>query len=685
MKIIALKVGTKLTLILSLLIFVMITFLVLFTRSRTLELANRDSQVIAEQYASHYGSDVETMFQAVIRETASVGGSVQAIVQEGTNDRSRELVTRILSDWFIVSSKVSHIYDTWATFEPGAFDGRDEEFAGTETYGESGIYSTWIYDEGDGNLGIYPSELSGDPASDTWYTIPRDRGKITISDAYDFEYSNGFQTVVTIAQPLYDSSGQFIGEVGSDFEVGFFHKEISSVKIYENGFLSLITEGGTIVSTKDESMLGQNLSSYPWMTQEIQEKIENRDLFSFDAKMDGFKGDLYNYSIPLELGVSGNTWTIIVSIPKDEINFQANQMSMIIMLIGLFMILIAVVLVSIISKSITTPLKKAIQFAGEVSNGNLEYTFVNNRKDELGDLADSLNSMKSNLLNIISNILQSTDNVVSGSSQMMSSSQQLASGATEQAASSEEASASMEEMNATIQQNAMNASETATISRKAAIDAESSGKAVDEAVGAMNQIAGKISIIEEIARQTNLLALNAAIEAARAGDVGKGFAVVASEVRKLAERSQTAAGEISGLSIQTVSSAENASKMLSKLVPDIQKTAQLIQEISAASDEQNEGTDQVNSALLQLDKVIQQNASASEEMASTSEVLSSQAVHLQKVMKFFKTGNQSVKTEREIIPEKKELTKEEVKPLPSITGITLSDEESINDLDFSDF
>jgi len=243
----------------------------------------------------------------------------------------------------------------------------------------------------------------------------------------------------------------------------------------------------------------------------------------------------------------------------------------------------------------------------------------------------------------------------------------------------------MEEMNATIQQNAMNASETATISRKAAIDAESSGKAVDEAVGAMNQIAGKISIIEEIARQTNLLALNAAIEAARAGDVGKGFAVVASEVRKLAERSQTAAGEISGLSIQTVSSAENASKMLSKLVPDIQKTAQLIQEISAASDEQNEGTDQVNSALLQLDKVIQQNASASEEMASTSEVLSSQAVHLQKVMKFFKTGNQSVKTEREIIPEKKELTKEEVKPLPSITGITLSDEESINDLDFSDF
>ncbi len=212
-------------------------------------------------------------------------------------------------------------------------------------------------------------------------------------------------------------------------------------------------------------------------------------------------------------------------------------------------------------------------------------------------------------------------------------------------AAAEEVSSFMEQMTSNIKQNSDNALQTDKISQKAAQDARKGGQAVAEAVNAMKEIANKISIIEEIARQTNLLALNAAIEAARAGEHGKGFAVVASEVRKLAERSQTAAGEIGELSSSSVEVAEKAGEMLARLVPDIQKTAELVQEITAASAEQNSGADQINKAIVQLDQVIQQNASASEEMASTSEELAGQAEQLQATIEFFKTNGAAKKRE----------------------------------------
>jgi methyl-accepting chemotaxis protein len=215
----------------------------------------------------------------------------------------------------------------------------------------------------------------------------------------------------------------------------------------------------------------------------------------------------------------------------------------------------------------------------------------------------------------------------------------MSQGATEQAAAAEQASASMEEMAANIKQNADNAAQTEKISRQSAKDAELSGEAVTRAVDAMRTIADKIGIVQEIARQTDLLALNAAVEAARAGEHGKGFAVVASEVRKLAERSQTAAAEISAVSGDTVKAAQEAGDMLQRLVPDIRKTAELVSEISAACREQDVGANQINEAIQQLDKVTQQNAGASEEMSATSEELAAQAEELQASIAFFRTDS----------------------------------------------
>jgi methyl-accepting chemotaxis protein len=328
-----------------------------------------------------------------------------------------------------------------------------------------------------------------------------------------------------------------------------------------------------------------------------------------------------------------------------------------------------------IAVNISRGLARAVGLADAVSIGDLSQKIDVSSNDEVGDLVKSLNKMTANLnataalaneiaqgnltieakplsdkdtlglalermveklRQIVSEALTAAQNVSAGSQELSASAEQLSQGATEQASSAEEASSSMEEMASNVKQNADNASQTEKIAAQSAKDAEASGAAVGRAVNAMQTIAEKITIVQEIARQTDLLALNAAVEAARAGEHGKGFAVVASEVRKLAERSQAAAAEIGTLSVETVKVAQEAGAMLSKLVPDIKKTAELVEEITAACREQDVGSAQINQAIQQLDKVGQQNASASEQVSSTSEELASQAEQLQSTIAYFR-------------------------------------------------
>lgn len=378
------------------------------------------------------------------------------------------------------------------------------------------------------------------------------------------------------------------------------------------------------------------------------------------------------------VNINDTTWAIVAEINKTEVEQPIKTLVTSILIAAVVMIIVIVLTAFGIARSIATPLTQSVRMANAVARGDLSTTLNVRRKDEIGILANAMQTMTANLkatahvaeqiaggdLTVSVNVLSeqdtlgqslekmvkklqeilggvqtATENVSNGSQQLSSSAQEMSQGASEQAAAAEEASSSMEEMAANINQNADNAMQTEKIASKAAADAQATSNAVVETVSAMRNIVKKVSIIEEIARQTHMLSLNATIEAAKAQDYGKGFSVVAAEVRALASRAQGSAIEIGEIASSSIAVAERAGEMLKVLTPGIQKTAELVQEINAASREQKITADQINKAIQQLDQVIQQNASVSEEMAATSEELAAQSEHLERAIAFFKTGN----------------------------------------------
>ncbi len=316
-------------------------------------------------------------------------------------------------------------------------------------------------------------------------------------------------------------------------------------------------------------------------------------------------------------------------------------------LVSLIAIILALVETFIITRSIVQPLGKAVSVSNRIASGDLTMKIEPEGADETAQLLKAMQEMVARLREVVGKVKQSADFVSTGSRQLSSSAEEISQGASEQASAAEEASASMEEMSSTIRLTADNALQTDKIAMQNSADAKEGGVAVAETVRAMKEITGRTGIIEEIARQTNLLALNAAIEAARAGEHGKGFAVVASEVRKLAERSQKAAAEISRLTSTSLDVSERAGSLLARVVPEIQRTAELVQEISASCREQHTGVEQVSRAIMQLDQVIQSNSSMAEETASIASLLASHADQLQCSVSYFKIPGDSAASVRQ--------------------------------------
>lgn len=396
-----------------------------------------------------------------------------------------------------------------------------------------------------------------------------------------------------------------------------------------------------------------------WIEQEFGEDIDGE----IEQPMQTLHKPSKSYLVtrqPIEDVAGTEVASLLIALEDTE--SLARQLVFDYLAIGVLMIITVLGLLSLsyFLKRYLTPLREAVEFCEAISAGNLTTDIEIKSNDEIGQVLTAMRSMREKLKAVVTDVKSSSDALASASEQVNDTALSMSRGASVQAASVEQTSASIEEMGASINQNSENAHVTDGIASESSRAAREGGESVLATTQAMRDIAEKISIIEDIAYQTNTLALNAAIEAARAGQHGKGFAVVAAEVRKLAERSQVAASEISDLTGESVKIAERAGQMLEKMVPDIANTADLVQEISAASGEQAGGVRQITGSMQQLDQVTQQNAAASEELAATSEKMRGHAQMLLDAISFFHLVDTETGAESKTI---EPATPESVKPV----------------------
>ena len=522
------------------------------------------------------------------------------------------------------------------TIAPGEFDGKAAEYIGYPGYFDDGRFSEyWFREEGEvlrddptGNFDAYLEENGAD-----WWKIPQQTKENYIyMDLY--KVNEKFVLMLSVSTPILQNN-KFIGVICKDFVSEFIQQEAQEAKqkIFNGeGKVRIYDQDGNIAAdTENPDNIGKEIKEIdPKNYQEVLNTIKNAKEISIN------QNDAYISIVPIRFRGSSSTWQMRVEVSEKAIKREAYAQMWTQIIIGIVSLFVTVLLFLILITNSLKPLTQLSKVAKNISEGNLKHEIKIKSDDEIGDLANAFSVMVSRLTEVISSVRDSASELLDAGNQMNSSSTQIAQGANEQASAVEEVSSTMEEIASNIEQNTSNARQTSIISEEANKGMKEVANKSIESVEANKDIANKITIINDIAFQTNILALNAAVEAARAGEHGKGFAVVAAEVRKLAERSKLAADQIVNLANTSHNLSDSAGKVMKENIPKIEKTTALVQEIAAASEEQNSGVVQVNGAIQQLNNVTQQNASSSEELAASAEQLVGQAEQLKKLVSFFK-------------------------------------------------
>jgi len=537
---------------------------------------------------------------------------------------------------------------TWCVWEPNALDGRDAKYRNTPLSDSTGRYLT-AYDRGSGAIQRSVCVDYEKPGAGDWYLVPRDTKKEYVPEPFSYTYTGKKEDSIlmtSVCVPIL-IGGKAAGVVGHDYSVSSLSGFVKGIQPYKGSYAILLSNAGVRLYHPKAEQIGKVIGDdVPKQQAALLAAIKEGRHHSLTKKNLATGAVSYLSFAPIRIGADEHPWSLSVVLPLGDLLAPVRVILLAMLVVTAIGLAAGLIALFAVARSISQPVglvnKAVLRFAeGDFSLDGIDLRALERmrrRGDELGETGRAFDVLVGAIGGKVAAIQASSGEVSSGSAQVSVTAQALSQGTTEQASAGEQVASAMEEMSSNIRQSAESAEVTERLAEKSAKEATEGGTAVEEAVAAMREIAAKIGVVEDISRQTNMLALNAAIEAARAGEAGKGFAVVASEVRKLAERSQTAAAEITQLSGTSLAVAEKAGALIGAIVPDIQRTSQLIQEITANGREQTSGVDQINRALVQLDEVIQQNAAASEELASMAEGLSAQTDSMREALGFFRVS-----------------------------------------------
>lgn len=562
------------------------------------------------------------------------------------NDR-REILNSILRSSVEANPDVISIWTCW---EPNALDGLDAQYANKPGYDKTGRFAP-SWSRSDNKLMFKPVAYNNMEGIGYYYKSTIETGAEFFVEPHPFINHKGEEiSISTISTPI-KVDGKCIGAVGITFDIQAIQKEVEAIKPFGNGVSVLISNQGSIVAHGlDPTRIGKKFTqTETYLSEEhmlaVQNTINTNKFTTFTSKSD-IIGDFKVYVEPFTVDKINTPWALAISIPIEAILKDLNNLRILAWIVGIINGLLICLVVYLIASNISMYIKLAVDLFKSMADGDLKhqipdkYSHVFQQKDEVGVLCKAGIILRDKMHEVIEEVAVGVDSLITASSQLNDGSQAVSQGSTEQAANVEEVSSSMEQMVANIQQNTDNAQQANVVTEKVSKEIRNVNSAANDSLQSIREIAGKIDVINDISFQTNLLALNAAVEAARAGEQGRGFAVVAAEVRRLAERSKIAAEEIVGLASKCVHVTELSSQLLDGIVPQIEKSAQFVQEITSASVEQRSGAEQVNNAIQQMNSVTQQNAATSEGMATAAEELTAQAESLKEVVGFFKINDE---------------------------------------------
>jgi methyl-accepting chemotaxis protein len=674
------KLHIKFTIIIGSTVTFIFALVVLFITIKANSIVVGDALKNTEVKADIYAQNIEKLLDEGITTSRTLAKTFESYSQIPVNQR-RDVFAQILKQSMSLNKEYKSI---WVTMERNALDNNDANFKNTLYSNEAGRYiATWYRENGKMMLSK-ASEPELDSAE--YYQLPKKQKKEVIIEPYLYKYTeDGAEYYLTsICVPFYNVKGAFMGVVGIDIDLSGMQKFIAN----EKQIMAVFSNNGKIVAHFDSTRIGKKLvdTEADMMglenVKQMASDVKNSKVFSLEFFAAAINADAYIVVTPIHVGNTNQSWGFGYALPLSVALDKTHSLQIVVIIIAILGIALLISVLYYLIKGISKPITDTAKYASQIAQGDLTASINVDRNDEIGEMVTSLKSMGKRLTEIITNISSGALNVASASSQFSSTTVQIAHGANQQAASAQQISASIEEMSSTIVQNTENAIQTELIATRSAQNIVDVNAASQKSLDAIQQIADKIKIINAIAEKTDILAINAAIEAARAGEHGKGFAVVAAEVRKLAETSQRAALEINTLSATSLKVTEESGTLMLKIIPDIQKTASLVQEISMASREQSTNASEISKAIDQLSQVTQQNSAAAEEMSSTAEELASQAENLQESILFFKTGqtiSESKSGKPKVAKNNLETKKKAAVPIvskPVLKGINLFENDS---------